>query len=289
MRIQRKRLTSTVDCSSRWRRTVYVLRSILLVHLAAVWALSSVPSWASGLSPEARGTEIFAQREARNEGYGDYQVDLTMVLRNALGDSSHRELRIQQLEVPEDGDKLLIVFETPKVIKGTALLSYGHKLEPDDQWLYLPAMKRVKRITSRNKSGPFLGSEFAFEDLASQELEKYRYRYLRDETLDGVACHVVERYPNDVYSGYTRQVVWLDQAELRIVQIHYYDRKESHLKTLRLEDYRLYADRFWKPSTMFMENLQTRKSTELTWGDYTFGVGLVDERDFSTNSLKRVQ
>ncbi len=263
------------------------VRLLLVTGLSvSSWAISP---WVHGLTAEERGVQIFREREARNEGYVDYQVALTMVLRNSLGDESSRELWIQQLEVPDDGDKLLIVFETPKVIRGTALLSYGHKLEPDDQWLYLPAMKRVKRIASRNKSGPFLGSEFAFEDLASQEVEKYRYRYLRDEVLDGVPCFVVERYPNDVYSGYTRQVVWLDQAELRIRQVHYYDRKESHLKTLHLEGYRLYADRFWKPTRMHMENLQTRKSTELLWRDYAFGVGLVEERDFSTNSLKRVQ
>jgi outer membrane lipoprotein-sorting protein len=243
---------------------------------------------ANALSPEERGTALFQARHERNAGYKDYQVNLTMVLRNALGDESSRELRLAQLEVPDDGDKLLIVFETPKVIKGTALLSFGHKLEPDDQWLYLPAIKRVKRIASRNKSGPFLGSEFAFEDLASQEVEKYRYRYLRDEALEGVPCHVVERYPNDVYSGYSRQIVWLDQAELRILQVHYFDRKESHLKTLSLENYQRYAGKFWKPARMYMENLQTGKSTELRWGEYAFNVGLVDERDFSTNSLKRV-
>jgi len=243
---------------------------------------------AHATTPEERGSRIFAEREQRNEGWQDYQVDLTMVLRNALGDESARSLRIQQLEVPDDGDKLLIVFDTPKAIKGTALLSFGHKLEPDDQWLYLPAMKRVKKIASRNKSGPFLGSEFAFEDLASQAFEKFRYRYLRDEILDGVPCHVVERYPNDVYSGYTRQVVWLDQAELRIVRVHYFDRKESHLKTLMLDDYRLYAGTYWKPGRMYMENHQSGKSTELLWGDYAFRVGLMDERDFSTNSLKRV-
>ncbi len=252
----------------------------------AVAGSSSAPL--SALSPEAAGLEIFEARDARNSGYVDYQVELTMVLRNSLGDESTRQLTIAQLEVPDDGDKLLIVFETPKVIKGTALLSYGHKLEPDDQWLYLPAVKRVKKIASRNKSGPFLGSEFAFEDLASQEVEKYRYRYVGEEVLDGVECHVVERYPNDPFSGYTRQIVWLDKAELRIIKVHYFDRKQSHSKTLVLDDYRRYDGRFWKPGRMVMENLQSGKSTELIWGDYAFGVGLVEERDFSTNSLKRV-
>jgi outer membrane lipoprotein-sorting protein len=255
-----------------------------------VWMLCLAASVAqAGISTEQqRGLEVFTERERRNEGWQDYEVDLTMILRDALGAKNERSLRIRQLEVPEDGDKLLIVFDTPKAIKGTALLSYGHKHEPDDQWLYLPAIQRVKKIASRNKSGPFLGSEFAFEDLAAQEIEKYTYRYLHSEALDGVPCHVVERVPVDPYSGYTRQIVWLDQAELRILRVHYFDRKRTHSKTLTLDDFVLYEDTYWRPRRMFMQNHESGKSTELRWGDYRFRVGLTDERDFSTNSLKRV-
>jgi hypothetical protein len=252
----------------------------------AVWL--ALTGAAQALTPEEQGTQIFAERERRNAGWQDYQVALTMVLRNALGEESRRELEIRQLEVPTDGDKLLVVFDTPKAIKGTALLSFGHKVGPDDQWLFLPAMQRVKKIASVNKSGPFLGSEFAFEDLASQKIEKYTYKYIGPDRLDGVACHVIERYPVDPYSGYTRQIVWLDDDELRIRQVHYFDRKDSHLKTLTMTDYKLYLSAYWKAARWSMTNLQTGKSTELLWGDYAFRVGLQDERDFSTNSLKRV-
>ena len=70
----------------------------------------------------------------------------------------------------------------PKDVKGTATLTFTHKVGPDDQWLYLPALKRVKRITSENRSGSFVGSEFAYEDLGSQELEKYSKRkYIKEE------------------------------------------------------------------------------------------------------------
>ena len=257
------------------------------------WGLFCVVLLAGGafaVTPEDQGREIFAELDRRNSGYEDYQVDLRMVLRNAAGDFSERLLRIQQLEVPSDGDKLLVVFDTPKAIRGTALLSYGHKTDPDDQWLYLPAIKRVKKIASKNKSGPFLGSEFAFEDLANPELEKYDYRYLRDEEFEGRACFVVERYPRDRYSGYTRQVVWVDQNEYRIEKIEYYDRKLSLLKTLTVGGYEAYTGAgYWKPKRMSMRNHQTGKSTELHWRGYQFGTGLMEDRDFTTNSLKRVR
>jgi len=242
-----------------------------------------------GLSPEESGRAIFEAADRRNSGYADMEVELEMILRGARGEANYRELRIRQLEVPDDGDKLLVVFDTPKSIKGTALLSFSHKREPDDQWLYLPAIKRVKKIASNNKSGPFLSSEFAYEDLTAQEVEKFNYRLLRIEPLGELPCYVVERTPLDSNSGYSRQVVWLDQAELRVQQIEYYDRRNSLLKLLAVEDYAEYDDQFWKAGRMFMTNQQTRKSTELLWRNYQFGVGLMDERDFSTNALLRVR
>lgn len=239
--------------------------------------------------PEADGLAIFEEADHRDSGYGDLQVDLAMILRTSSGSESQRDLRIKQLEVPQDGDKMLVVFDTPRQIRGTALLSFSHKVDQDDQWLYLPSMKRVKKITSRNKSGPFLSSEFAFEDLTTQEVEKYDYRFLHRENLGGVPCFVVERVPKDAYSGYSRQVVWIDESDFRTRQIEYYDRKQSLLKTLTFEGYERYLDRFWRATSMLMLNHQTRKSTELIWSNYRFGTGLDDARDFSTNSLRRVR
>ena len=268
--------TGEGSCAGVGARTAAVVVCVLL----------ALPGWA--LSPEERGREVFLELDERGSGYGDYRVALRMILRSSNGDSSERYLRIRQLEVPTDGDKLLVVFDTPKAIKGTALLSFAHKTEPDDQWLYLPALKRVKKIASRNKSGPFLGSEFAFEDLSAQEIEKYDYRYLRSEDFEGVPCFVVERIPKDEYSGYTRQVVWVDEAYFRIRKIEYYDRKPELLKTLTLDGFQLYQDAFWKPDRMLMRNHQTGKSTELFWEDYEFDTGLTGDKDFTTNSLKRV-
>lgn len=267
---------------------------LLLICFLIVWpgtgsAFGSQDLRLAGLSAEEKGLAIFRAADARASGYADLQVDLQMVLRNSLGNETHRELRIRQLEIPDDGDKLMVVFDTPKPIRGTALLSYTHKEGPDDQWLYLPAMKRVKKIASRNRSGPFLSSEFAYEDLAVPEIEKFAYRFLREDECVGQPCFVVERRPIDGNSGYARQVVWLDQAELRVQRIEYYDRRDDPLKTLVVDEYAKYQGRFWKAGRMEMVNHQTRKSTELFWRNYRFGTGLIDERDFSTNSLLRIR
>ena len=104
-----------------------------------------------------RGLEIALLSDKNNEGYGDSSSSMTMELISKKGDVVTRELRFKRLEVPEDGDKSIAVFESPRDVKGVAILSYAHKQEADDQWLYLPALKRVKRIASKNKSGPFFG------------------------------------------------------------------------------------------------------------------------------------
>jgi hypothetical protein len=235
-----------------------------------------------------KGLAIAAESIARDSGWGDMKADMQMILRNQQGEESLREIRMQSLEQENDGDKSLTVFDKPLDVKGTAFLSFSHALEADDQWLYLPALKRVKRISSRNKSGPFMGSEFAYEDLSSFEIEKYNYKYLRDEQINGLDSFVVEQYPVDKNSGYTRRVVWNDKAEYRVQRIEFYDRKNSLLKTLDYSGYRQYLGKYWRPDRMDVVNHQSGKSTELRWMNYRFGNGLSDA-DFNKNSLKRAR
>lgn len=247
-----------------------------------------LPLSAYGESPEEKGLAIAVEKDNRDNGYGDFQASTKMILKNRQGQVSIRFNRNKSLEVEGDGDKSLIIFDAPKDIKGTALLNFSHKTGTDDQWLFLPALKRVKRISSANKSGSFLGSEFAYEDITSQEVEKYSYKWIRDETMEGMEAFVFERYPVDKNSGYTRQVVWVDKEAYRLLKVDFYDRKGALLKTLTHKGYKKYLDKFWYPDEMFMLNHQTGKSTVLEWSDYKFRNGFED-KDFNKNSLKRAR
>lgn len=252
--------------------------------LLTLIVLFSSPLFA--LTPEEQGLEIAQEVDKRDTGFADTQVELEMILKNRSGDESRRELEIRTLEIIGDGDKSLTVFNSPKDIKGTAFLSFTHALVPDDQWLYLPALKRVKRISSANKSGPFLGSEYAFEDLTSFEVPRYHYRYLKDEVIDGIDCFVVEMKPRYENSGYSRQIGWVDKARYIIIKGEFYDRKNALLKTQDFKDYQQYQDKYWRAAKQTMTNHQNGKITELRWGNYQFSVGLND-RDFDKNTLKR--
>jgi outer membrane lipoprotein-sorting protein len=247
------------------------------------------PHPAAAGSPEEKGLVIAREAEMRDAGFQDFTADMRMVLKNRNGQESIRTIRIRTLEVDGDGDKSFSIFNDPRDVKGTAFLTHSHKRKDDDQWIYLPALKRVKRISSRNKSGSFMGSEFSYEDIASQEVEKYTYKWLRDEIFDGRQCFVSEQYPvGRKNSGYIRQVIWLDKAQYRPLKIEYYDRKNTLLKTLTIKHYRQYLGKFWRAGEMHMFNHQSGKSTLLYWTRYQFRTGLTDS-DFNKNSLKRAK
>ena len=233
-----------------------------------------------------KGLEVAILSDKNNDGFVDSSSTMTMNLINKRGDVVTRKLRFKRLEVPDDGDKSIAVFESPRDVKGVAILSYAHKVAADDQWLYLPALKRVKRIASKNKSGPFLGSEFSFEDFSFQEVEKYDYVYLKEEKYLNNLCYVIERRPLDPYSGYTKQLVWIDKENYLVQKIHHFDRKSFHLKTQLFKDYRKYEGFFWQPHEIEMINHQNGKKSILIFDDVVLKSGFTD-RDFSQNSLKR--
>lgn len=235
---------------------------------------------------EEKGLDIARLADSRDSGWGDSSSHMTMILANRRGDERKREIRSRSLEIQGDGDKRLIIFDYPPNMRGTALLNYTHKQADDDQWIYLPALKRVRRIASRSKSESFVGSEFAYEDIAGEEVEKYSYRWLRDEVYDGHMCFVIESYPVDVRnSGYSRRVSWIDQQEYYLHKVDYYDRKNQLLKTLSFTAYQLYQSKFWRPDLMAMVNHQNGKSTRIIWESYQFQTGL-GEADFTQRSLK---
>ncbi|WP_126455849.1 outer membrane lipoprotein-sorting protein [Sulfuriflexus mobilis] len=268
------------NLQQKQRKTLILSTSLLLLLPAAGLAGTA----------EQKGYEISARSDRSDRGFGDSQVKLKMTLRNAAGSESTRTLVLKTLEIPDEnvGDKSIIIFDSPADISGTAMLSHAKILDADDQWLYLPALKRIKRISSVNKSGPFVGSEFAFEDLTASELNKYKYKYVGSQACGAMQCDIVERYPEYEYSGYTRQVAWIDQEIHQIRKIEFYERRGELLKTQVMDDYRQYPGNIWRAHHFLMENLQTGKSTELVYADYKFKTGLKD-RDFRKTGLLRAR
>ena len=209
-----------------------------------------------------------------------------MILSSPGGQTSIRRFDTKSVEMPNKGARFLLVFHWPGDIRNTALLTHTYKQRTDDQWLYLPALGKVRRITTSGRAGSFVGSEFAYEDIVDQEVERFDHVWIIDQPCPTSGqCHVIDRRPRTT-SGYTRQRVWLDMKNLLPQKIDYFDRAGAHLKTLKTTGYKLYAGRYWRPTKLDMRNHLTGKSTVLMWSGYKFDMGY-DPNAFTVTALRR--
>jgi hypothetical protein len=149
----------------------------------------------------------------------------------------------------------------------------------------------IKEIWSKGPSGfqtCFRNASWPVVPRGTTEVDKFKHNWIADERCPGSGqCHVIDGVPT-TKSGYSRQRIWLDTAELRLQQVQYFDRRGAHLKTLSVSGYRKYSGRFWRASRMDMINHLTGASTRLNWKGYTFNNGL-NENGFTVNALRRMR
>lgn len=233
---------------------------------------------------QERGLDLSQQRYDRDRGWRDSVSVATMTLMVPGRGESVRQMSISALETDGDGDMSLTEFDLPRDLDGTKFLSHSFAVQPDDQWLYLPSSGQVRRISSRNKSGAFLGSEFTYEDLTSFKVGKYTYEYAREESFADLPCHVIQQVPVYDHTGYGAVNVWLDTEHLRPLKAEFTNRAGAHFKTLTFTDYTLYQGQFWRAHTAAMTNLTNGRETTMRFDQIAFGVGL-DPSQFSPTRL----
>lgn len=226
-------------------------------------------------SPEKEGYEKMKKCDLNRKGFRHYIADMEMILTKENGKSFKREIKTYVLEQTNEGEKTVSFFNNPSDVKGTKLLSYSHINETDDQWIYLPALRKAKRIANENKSGSFMGSEVAFEDLGSTRLEKYTYKYVRDDQHKGIDCYIVHSYPKNKYSGYSYIEVWIDKAKMLPIHNKYFDKKRELLKNEN-QEFIYVQGKCWMPKKFIMSNVKTGRSTTITWNGYNFNEALED-------------
>ncbi len=211
-----------------------------------------------------KGYELSKNAEKVNKGFQGLEAEMKMLLINAHGDEVERSMLGKVKERKNKGDQSMFVFKSPADVKGTKMLTWTSKKGPDDQWLYLPTLKRVKRINSSNKKGSFMGSEFSYEDLSSQEVEKFTYKFIKEDVVSGRKVHVIERYPKEKKSGYSKQVVYLDKEYNHPVKVEYYDRKQELLKVGVFSNFKKVKS-WWFYDKIHISNVQTKKQSVLSW------------------------
>lgn len=229
------------------------------------------------------GREVMEKVDKKGEGFIGSSSNMTLTLINAYGDKIDRVMNSMVLENNEEGNKSITEFVEPKDVKGTKLLTWTRKSESNKQWLYLPRFKRIKKISSSGQSGSFMGSEFSYEDIAGNELDKYDYKLLKEDDN----AWTVEAKPKEE-SGYSKIVSTIDKKKLIPIKADYYDRKEELLKKSTMDkfkDYKVNKKSFTFANYIKMENLQTKKSSIIEWKERKLGIKHKDN-DFKSTRLK---
>ncbi len=254
-----------------------------------------------GLSDEdavRKGEAVVEHWDKCDYDFIDMKSDFTLIQTDADGRAVQRTMRLLMLErmdrneagIKTTGDWSIVMFLDPPDVAGTKLLIHANLEENDDTWMYMPALQRVKRISSANQSGNFAGTEFAFEDMASQEFYKFTYKWLYSEPCGTEAepgfCDVVEQYPTYPNSGYLRQVSWYDGCRQR--RIDYYDHNDTLYKTQTFNDYRQYNGKNWRGHDNTMINHRTGRSTHLVIPEFRYRSGFT-EQQFQSQALRFIE
>ncbi|OHD21538.1 MAG: hypothetical protein A2Y38_18000 [Spirochaetes bacterium GWB1_59_5] len=208
----------------------------------------------------------------------DMSATLTMTLVDSKGKERPRSLD-QRLASFGGVDKKIMVFQSPADVRGTSFMnwSYEEAGKGDDQWIYMPALKRVKRITSDGKGGSFMGSDFSYDDLGARHPSKDSHVILGSDTVAGEECWMIESKPKDPGDSYSRTVSWISKNRLVGFRRDYYDKKSALLKTLSVLETRTMGTYLMITKTE-MHNVQANHRTRMEFTAIKLDTGIADEQ-----------
>ena len=264
---------------------------------AVAAALLGVPVLAVLLPLRALSAELSA-RDIMEKNFfvskiKSLKTDGTMVLITDKGQKRERKTTtLAKLQSNGTDSMLLVRFSTPADIKGTGFLQIEHIDGDDDLWIYLPALKKSRRLVANNKKDSFVGSDFSYGDISLPKVDLFRHTLLRSEAIDKHDCHVIESVPaSDTVksnSGYSKKISWVRKDTLLEAKVEYYDPSGRLLKTqLTSEHQRVETDpQRWFALYREMTNHQTGHKTVIRFDKIESGVSAPDEM-FTTRQVER--
>ncbi len=255
------------------------------IKLAGLLILLFVVSNSPGFSQEITGLQIVENVYNRPVGE-DMTADLTMRLINSSG--KERIRKITQFSTDfGDVEKKIMFFISPADIKNTSFMnwSYDEEGKDDDQWIYLPALKKTKRISSDSKSDYFMGSDFTYDDLGDRKPSDDKHNLLREEKLDGEDYYVVESIPKDADYMYSKTITWIIKDKWIGYKKEFYDEDGDLLKILQVKDSQK-IDGFWIIVDTEMENIQKEHKTVMELKNIKIDTG-ISESKFTERMMTR--
>lgn len=235
------------------------------------------------LFSDEKGNKIVKSVLALKKSNDSYYI-ATMRLINNRNQEKVRKIEWYSKETDE-GKNSLIKFLEPADVEGVVFSTIAHKKIDDEQRLFLPALGKIRRISSSKKGGSFMGSDFNYYDLEDHDFEDNTYKYLKEETYDNKLCKVVEYTPLDKNSPYLKTVCWIDKESLFIVKIEFYDNNNNHYKTLIKKDI-VVINGIIVSKLMEMTNHIKEHKTILKLENIKFDIGIKNSL-FSVQNLTR--
>jgi len=233
-------------------------------------------------SAEPSGLEIMQRVDARDDG-DDLMQQMKQRLIDRRGDVREREMASFRKDYGKDS-KSITYFLEPSNVRDTALLTWDYDgvEKDDDQWLYLPALKKTRRIAATGGGGRFIGSDFSYEDLRPRDVADYAYSLLREET----SVYVIEAKPLVKDTAYARHVLWIQKDNFQTVKMELYDLTGTLYKTGVFADYQKINKRFWRAYKITMSDHTRGRKTILAVEALEIGTGLT-AADFTSGALER--
>ena len=231
----------------------------------------------SVLSQQLTGLKIIENVYNRAVG-DDMTADLTMTLTNSSNENRVREIK-QFSKDFGDLEKKIMFFVSPADVKNTSFMSwsYDEAGKDDDQWIYLPALKKTKRISSDSKSDYFMGSDFTYDDLGDRQPDQDVHKLLREEKLNGEDCYVVESIPKDKDYMYSKTITWIIKDKWIGLKKEFYDEDEELLKILKVNKYED-INGFWIITNTEMKNEQKDHKTIMILKNVKINTGINDDK-----------
>ena len=241
--------------------------------LAAFAMLSAEP--ASDADPS--GEEINKHTlDAFYYAGNDIRARIKMKLINPQGNVRERDLTMLRLNLGATGDqRYYMYFHGPSDVKGTTFMVWKYPAKEDDRWIFIPAVKLVKRIAADDKRSSFVGSDFTYEDVSGRDLDDEVYSLVRKEDFGGRPAYVVEGKPKTSVD-YARRLSWIDQERWLPLKEEYFDARNEPIRTFTADKVEQ-KGKHWTVTARSMKNLQSGHRTEVTYQEVEYDVGMKDD------------
>ena len=260
-----------------------MLQKSFSIGLIILFIISSLPTL--GQEKKLSGKDIMLKVDNRPDG-DDRKSIMHITLINRRGRTRERTVLSYQKDYGKD-TKAIMYFQKPADVKGTGFLSYEYDdpTKDDDRWLYLPALKKVRRISGSSKNDYFMGTDFTYDDMGGRSVDEDSHKLLRNEEVNGFKCWVVESVPKDKDYMYSKTIKWIRQDSYLAAKIDYYDRMGSLMKILSASDVKKHKG-FWTIFKTKMNNIQEKHKTILELEEMQYNTNVKDSM-FRVSTLER--